>query len=169
MIQYRGIDVIATYRESSVGHIAATTRSGELIELDIRDERDEQVTVLVTGEQTQGRFALVETVVSRTQELPLHSHTQEDEFIYVVDGEVTIHIDGGRLECAAGDHAFLPKGSEHTYCIRSPYARLLVLLMPAGLEGYYQELGRPVDANQYVEWLITVSARYGVSIKGPGR
>jgi quercetin dioxygenase-like cupin family protein len=121
----------------------------------------------VTGEQTQGRFALVEIVVRRTEEPPLHSHTQEDELVYVVEGEITFHLDGKLRGCAAGAFVFLPKGSEHTYCIESEDARLLVLLMPAGLEGYYRELDVPVDTEQDVERLITVSARYGVNITGP--
>jgi quercetin dioxygenase-like cupin family protein len=130
--------------------------------------RSEPVSLLVTGEQTQGQFALVETVVRRTEEPPLHSHTRENELVYVVQGEVMFYLDGNGMECAAGDHVFLPKGSEHTYCIESEEARMLVLLMPAGLEGYYQEMNRPVDAEQSVERLITVSARYGVEIMGPG-
>lgn len=132
------------------------------------DERGGLVSLLVTGQQTQGRFALVETVVRRAEDPPLHSHTHEDELVYVVQGEVDFYLDGKRLECAAGDCVFLPKGSEHTYCIKSEEARLLVLLMPAGLEGYYQELDKPIDAEQSVERLITVSARYGVEIMGPG-
>lgn len=128
----------------------------------------EPVSLLVTGEQTQGQFAIVETVVRRTEEPPLHSHTRENELVYVVQGEVMFYLDGNGMECATGDHVFLPKGSEHTYSIESEEARMLVLLMPAGLEGYYQEMNRPVDAKQSIERLITLSARYGVEIMGPG-
>ena len=128
----------------------------------------EAVSLLVTGDQTQGQFALVETVVRRTEEPPLHSHTRENEFVYVIQGDVTFYLDGNRLQCPAGDCVFLPKGSEHTYCIESDVARMLVLLMPAGLEGYYQEMNNPVDAEQSIERLITVSARYGMEIMGPG-
>jgi quercetin dioxygenase-like cupin family protein len=128
----------------------------------------EPVSLLVTGDQTQGQFALVETVVRRTEEPPLHSHTRENEFVYVVQGEVKFYLDGNGMTCAAGDHVFLPKGSEHTYSIESEEARMLVLLMPAGLEGYYQEMNKAVDVEQSIERLITVSARYGMEIMGPG-
>ena len=126
------------------------------------------VGLLMTGEQTQGRFALVETVVRRTQEPPLHSHTREDELVYVLSGEVTFYVDGNRLERSAGSCVLLSKGHEHTYCVESGEARLLVLLMPAGLEGYYREVGEYSDAELYIEQLIAVSARYGVEITGPG-
>lgn len=129
---------------------------------------DGHTTLLVTGEQTQGRFALVETLTRRTEEPPLHSHTQEDELIYVVHGEITVYLDGNRLQCPAGSCVFLPKGSEHTYCIDSEEARLLMLLIPAGLEGYFEELNEFCPADQYIEQLITVSARYGVNLTGSG-
>ena len=44
------------------------------------------VSLLVTAEETQGRFALVETVVSRGEQPPMHSHTREDELVYVLPG-----------------------------------------------------------------------------------
>ncbi len=130
--------------------------------------RRARVSLLVTGEQTQGLFALVQTVVRRAEQTPLHAHTLEDECVYVVQGEVTFYLDGNRLDCSAGSCVLLPKGSEHAYCIESEEATLLVLLVPAGLEGSYQELDRFVDAKQDIDRLITVSARYGVNITGPG-
>ena len=130
--------------------------------------RREPATLLVAGDQTQGRFALVETIAWHTDEPPMHSHSQEDEIVYVVRGDVTFYVDGDRLERPAGSCVFLPKGSEHTYSIESEEARLLVLLLPAGLEGYYQELDELVGAEQDIDRLITVSARYGVNITGRG-
>ncbi len=128
----------------------------------------ELVSLLVTAEQTGGRYALLEMVLRRGEEPPLHSHTREDELVYVLQGEVTFYLGGKRLEREAGECVLLQRGCEHTYCIESEEARLLVLLMPAGLEGYYQELGECSDADRYIERLIAVSARYGVEITGPG-
>lgn len=128
----------------------------------------ESTSLLVTGEQTGGRVALLETTVTGTQELPLHAHIHEDELIYVVHGEVTFYRDGMRLEGPAGTCVLLPKGSEHTYRVASSEARLLVMLMPAGLERYYQELDDVTETTHYTERLITVSAKYGVRMTGPG-
>lgn len=136
--------------------------------MDVNREHPDMPNLLVTGDQTQGRFALVETVARHTDETPLHSHSQEDELIYVLNGDVTFYVDGIRLERPAGSCVLLPKGSEHSYSIESEEARLLVLLMPAGLEGYYQEVDEFAGADQDIDRLITVSARYGVYITGPG-
>lgn len=123
--------------------------------------------LVVTAEETQGRFAVIETRERRGQEPPLHAHGREDELVHVLEGEVTFHKDGQRLACPTGTSVLLPAGSEHTYRVESEVARLLVVLVPPGLEGLYRELrgdGEPPDA----ERLITVSARYGVEITGPG-
>ncbi|CAA9566108.1 MAG: hypothetical protein AVDCRST_MAG70-2052 [uncultured Thermomicrobiales bacterium] len=128
--------------------------------------KEDSVRLLVTGEETQGRFAVIETRERRGQEPPLHAHGREDELVHVLEGEVTFHKDGQRLACPAGTSVLLPAGSEHTYRVESQEARLLVVLAPPGLEGLYSELrgdGESPDA----ERLITASARYGVEIMGP--
>lgn len=128
----------------------------------------EQVSVLVPGEETQERFALLEVVVRRSDESPLHTHTLEDEVIYVVRGEVTIYLDGTQLRCTEGTCVVLPRGSEHICRAESDEATLLVLLMPAGLETWYQELAGSSGSVGHIERLIAASARYGVKIMGPG-
>jgi quercetin dioxygenase-like cupin family protein len=47
-------------------------------------------TVLVTGEETGARFALVETIEQPGDELPYHRHHWEDKTIYVLDGALAL-------------------------------------------------------------------------------
>ena len=132
--------------------------------------------VVVSGDETGGRFALVETLTRRGAEPPLHLHSREDELVYVLAGRVTFCQGDQDLRCGPGDGVLLLRGCEHTYRVESGEARLLVLLVPAGLEGLYRELGVPtdgcqgpgaVDGRQDFERLVTVAARYGVAITGP--
>ena len=132
--------------------------------------------VVVSGDETGGRFALVETLARRGAEPPLHLHTREDELVYVLAGCVAFCRGDRDLRCGPGDGVLLPRGCEHTYRVESGEAWLLVLLAPAGLEGLYLELAVPsdgsrgpgaVDRRQDFEWLVTVAARYGVAITGP--
>ena len=132
--------------------------------------------VVVSGDETGGRFALVETLARRGAEPPLHLHSREDELVYVLAGRLTLRVGDVERDCPAGTGVLLARGCEHTYRVESGEARLLVLLVPAGLEGYYRELGVPTDGRtghgagdgrQDVERLVTVAARYGVAITGP--
>jgi quercetin dioxygenase-like cupin family protein len=120
--------------------------------------------VLVGGDQTQGQVALLEMTARAGDAPPFHVHTREDELIYVLRGEITVDLDGTRRLCGAGDFALLPRGSEHAWRVDSGEAVLLLLLAPAGLEGYYRELAGP---ERHLERLIATSARYGIEIVGP--
>jgi quercetin dioxygenase-like cupin family protein len=126
-------------------------------------------TVLVAGDRTAGRFALVETVERGGVAHPLHVHSREDETVYLLEGQVRFYLDGAWIERGAGETLVLPRGHEHAHAVMSDAARLLVLLAPAGLEGYYRELGEPAGASAYqdAERLVVVAARYGIDITGP--
>ncbi len=126
--------------------------------------------VLVAGEEIAGRFALVETRERRDASPPCHVHAHEDEIVYVLEGHVVFAVGDETLDAPAGTCVLLPRGGEHTFRVESAEARLLVLVTPAGLEGYYRELDRP-DARSGVapgvERLVATAARYGVAITGP--
>ena len=121
--------------------------------------------VLVGGEETGGRFALVETVEERGAEPPRHLHHWEDETLYVLEGALDVWAAGGWVEVPAGAAAFLARGVEHAFRVASARARVLVFLTPAGFEGFYREM-RVVGAQQ-VERLVATAARYGCEITGP--
>ena len=134
-------------------------------------DRGRRVRPLLTGEDTGGRFALLETVEQRGGEPPCHIHTREDQAVYVLEGLVRYYADGAWRDCPAGTCVLVPRGTEHTFAARGEQARLLVLLVPAGLEGYYRELAErdstaPAGIPDF-ERLVTVAARYGVAIAVP--
>jgi quercetin dioxygenase-like cupin family protein len=135
--------------------------------IDASQQTREPVRLLLGGEHTGNRFALVEIVTRPGEEPPLHLHTREDELVYVLRGEITVELGGARQRCVAGDCALLPRGCEHTWRVESGEATLLALATPAGLEGYYADLAQPVEPERRVEHLIVTSARYGIEIIGP--
>ncbi|CAN5595538.1 hypothetical protein BH23CHL2_BH23CHL2_11870 [soil metagenome] len=129
-------------------------------------------TVLAPGELSGGRFAVVEARERRGAAPPRHVHSREDEFIYVLEGQLRVDLDGGRFDRAAGTGMFLPRGIEHSYRVQSEEARLLVLLSPAGLECCIAALVlscTPDAEHQRIEHLVTIAARYGVAITAPAR
>jgi quercetin dioxygenase-like cupin family protein len=101
----------------------------------------------LTGEHTDGRFALWEGTLPRNAAPPLHTHPQDETF-YVLDGKVTVWavedpgsawLEAGRA-CEAGAAAFVPGGVAHTFRVESDTARLLFLSTPAGIEAYVAAL-----------------------------
>jgi quercetin dioxygenase-like cupin family protein len=128
-------------------------------------------TVLVKGEETGGRFALVETIEQPGNELPYRRHHWEDKVIYVLDGALALSIARTWVHAPVGTAVFVPRGVEHTYAITSESARLLTMLTPAGFERFYQEYGavtaRSDTALPWLEQVVTLAARYGCEITGP--
>jgi quercetin dioxygenase-like cupin family protein len=113
----------------------------------------------ITGEQSGGEWAVVEWNVRPGDEPPLHTHTREDETVYVVEGAITAFVGGQSIEVEAGSYAALPRGIEHGLIVRSEIARLLVTLEPAGAEYFFV----PRDEND------ADPAKFGLEINGaPG-
>ena len=125
-----------------------------------------RATTLVRGDATGGRLAVVELHEVRGHEPPRHLHADEDELVYVLEGELTVCVGEEVHRAPAGTCLFLPRGTDHGYAVESATARLLVVLAPAGPEGFVGEATASADADG-VERLIATAARYGVAITGP--
>jgi quercetin dioxygenase-like cupin family protein len=135
-----------------------------------------RVKLKAAGEQTGGRFSQVETVDPRGTATPLHVHHNEEETFYVLEGEVSVVVDGERLELSTGGFALVPRGAPHAYVVGSEQARMLVTFSPSGFEEAFVDLG--VDAAESaqpsvdtvlppVEEMVRAFAPYGCEIVGP--
>lgn len=128
------------------------------------------ITLLATGKDTQGSFTLVEVSSTPGTEPPPHIQHNEDEMFYVVEGELTFQIADQVVKATPGTSVFLPRGIQHSFKIDSDQVKALVLLAPAGFEGFFTELGEPAQTltipampeSLDMEKIIAVSAKYGV-------
>jgi quercetin dioxygenase-like cupin family protein len=129
---------------------------------------------MFANDATGSGLALVDLVVQRGSEPPLHRYQHQDLGIYVLDGDVTFHVADRHLPATSGDCVLLPRGTEHGYTVGSERARLLVVLAPPGAEQYLTELHDPQSLAAAsggtavaLERLIATAARYGIEITGP--
>jgi quercetin dioxygenase-like cupin family protein len=138
--------------------------------------RHETGRVILGSGDSGGRIGLAEIIARRGDEPPLHRHRREDLAIYVLAGQVTFVVDGQRVPVSSGSCVFLPRGSEHGYAIESETAHLLVVLTPAGAEGYLSELqgsaltGAAIardGSSEAIERLVATAARHDIDITGP--
>jgi quercetin dioxygenase-like cupin family protein len=109
------------------------------------------------GEQSGGDWAVVEWRVLPGDEPPIHTHTREDETLYVLDGAITAFVGDQRIDVDAGSYAALPKDVPHGLKVRGDEARLLVTLEPAGAEYLFV----PRDEND------ADPSRFGIVINAP--
>jgi quercetin dioxygenase-like cupin family protein len=110
----------------------------------------------LAGEESGGDWAVVEWRVCAGDDPPIHTHTREDETIYVLDGAITAFVGDERIDVEAGSYAALPKNVPHGLTVRGDEARLLVTLEPAGAE-YFLVPRDESDADP---------ARFGLILQG---
>src|ERR1051326_9609736 len=100
------------------------------------------VRFMIDGVESGERFSLVEHPMSaRALAAPLHRHSREDEYSYVVEGKVGALLGDDVLIGEPGDLIFKPRNQWHTFWNAGEEpARLLEIISPAGFERYFEEL-----------------------------
>src|SRR5436309_2402070 len=100
------------------------------------------VRFMIDGADTGERISLVEHPMSaRALAAPLHRHTREDEYSYVLEGRVGALLGDEVLIGSPGDLLFKPRGQWHTFWNAGEEpARILEIISPAGFERFFGEL-----------------------------
>jgi quercetin dioxygenase-like cupin family protein len=136
---------------------------------------DNLARVLVGGETSEGRLAVVEIEGRRGDMPPLHVHRREDEVFYVLDGELSVHTPDGSVQLRAGEAFFAPRDIPHVYRIESATARWLGIATPAGFDDFVREAGEPASEEVLPPEgrvhdparLAEIAARHGIELLGP--
>jgi quercetin dioxygenase-like cupin family protein len=97
--------------------------------------------------ETGGAFILFEDFMTKGKTTPLHVHADEDEALYVLDGEILVHIDGTDHRIGPRGLAVAPRGVPHAFLVTSPTARLLTLQTPGSAEPFYRGASVPASAD----------------------
>ena len=136
---------------------------------------DGLVHIHVSGDETAGRYALLENHVPEGDMPPLHVHHEEDEVFHVLEGEVTLFLPGQVFRLATGESFRAPRGIPHTYRVESTTANLLVFCSPARFDGFVRAVSDPAPAEELPprgrpfdpESFAVTAAEYGIELLGP--
>jgi quercetin dioxygenase-like cupin family protein len=127
------------------------------------------VRFLLGGEQTGGRFAVVEHPLRpRALASPVHTHRDEDEYSYVLEGRVGIQLGERVLVAGPGDLVAKPRGVPHAFWNAGDGpARLLEIISPAGFEHYFAAMAPllpPAAAAPDLAGMAAVRDRHHLSV-----
>ena len=131
------------------------------------------VEIVLSGPDTGGAFALVETEGRAGMQAPVHVHSREEETFQVLEGEVAFTVEGATAVAGPGTVVHLPRGVPHSFRVISPTARFQNLISPAGFENFFRELSEPAPERalppegqgmEGLERLSEVCARFGVEL-----
>jgi quercetin dioxygenase-like cupin family protein len=101
-------------------------------------------TILLTGDDTAGRFCLIDMLVPPGGGPPPHRHDFEETFM-LLEGEIEVTFRGAKSVVRAGEVANIPANAPHVFTNASDRpARLLCLCSPAGQEKFFAEVGIPL-------------------------
>jgi mannose-6-phosphate isomerase-like protein (cupin superfamily) len=98
-------------------------------------------TIIVTGEQTEGRFCVIDMHIPPGGGPPPHRHDFEETFI-VLDGEIEATFRGKKLMVDAGETINIPANAPHQFHnVSSRPVRMICICAPAGQEKFFEEVG----------------------------
>jgi quercetin dioxygenase-like cupin family protein len=133
-------------------------------------------TLKASSGTTNGRVAVIEHLGPRGAGSPLHVHRREDEWFYVLEGELTLWVGGHVIHAPSGAFVYGPRDVPHTFIVASEEARFLIVTEPAGFDVFFRAAAAPADRLEIppppteapdIAGLTALAAEYGIEILGP--
>lgn len=121
------------------------------------------------SQDTGGAIAVVEHPFPVGAIVPPHRHTREDEYSFVVEGEIGFRSGDREVVLGAGGYITKPRDELHTMwnAGRQP-ARMIEIISPGGFEGYFRELSELLAAGRpSPDAVAAIAARYGLCFEDP--
>jgi quercetin dioxygenase-like cupin family protein len=108
--------------------------------------------ILISGEQTGGSYAVIDMLVPPGGGPGPHAHKDMQEMFYVVDGEIDFKNEAGNYTAKKGAFVNIPLGGAvHSFKnTTDKMAHLLCTVVPAGLDDFFKEIGKPIEAGKFL-------------------
>jgi mannose-6-phosphate isomerase-like protein (cupin superfamily) len=107
---------------------------------------------------TGGALSVFETTIEVGP--PLHVHEREDECFYVLDGDLSVRCDDDVFDARTGSFVFLPRGRPHLFRAREQPARLLLIVVPGGVEDYFRQINNATTDEEFHQ----IGEQYGIRV-----
>jgi quercetin dioxygenase-like cupin family protein len=125
----------------------------------------EEVTILLSGEQTGGRQTMWLETTPPGGGPPLHFHINDDETFHVLEGRVAFFQNSKWEEVGPGGSAFVPRGQLHTFQnVGDTPSRMLLSTAPAGFEVFFgrcaEEWAKPGGPD--MPQIFAIAAEHGI-------
>jgi quercetin dioxygenase-like cupin family protein len=131
-----------------------------------------QATILTTGEETDGRHDLLDTVLPAGSMTPLHLHTRYEERVYVISGSLTVWVGPDKLTVGAGGFYHIPLSIPHTVQAGAADTHAILISSPAGFAELVARAGTPAhlatsETEPDLELFMAVTTDLGDVTLGP--
>jgi quercetin dioxygenase-like cupin family protein len=108
--------------------------------------------ILVSGKETNGAFATIDMLIPPGGGPGPHAHPAIEESFYIIDGEIEVQSESGTYTATQGSFINIPKGGViHGFKNKTDKtAHLFCTVIPAGLETFFEEIGKPVKYGEFL-------------------
>jgi len=141
----------------------------------------EVMTLKLVAAETAGTCTVFESHVPVGEGPPMHIHHRGPEVIYALSGEFDVYREGQpAVRATQGACVFLPQGVPHSFVnAGGAPGRLLFIVMPAGIEDYFAQIGRPTTpdalpqrpagppAPEQIAFMTAAAEQHDLTISGP--
>ena len=120
------------------------------------------------SEETGGGFSLVEhPIAPHGLAAPLHKHTREDEYSFVLEGRMGAVLGDDVVEADVGEFVFKPRDQWHSFWnAGAEPCRVLEIISPGGFERYFEDLAAALAAGGPPD-PVEMKERYGIEFDPP--
>lgn len=121
------------------------------------------------GSQTSGQFEFMVGPVAFHSGPPLHSHAEQTDTFYVLEGVLTVQAEDQVIDLGPGDFISVPPGTAHTFDnVRDPDVPVVAIniMTPSGLNEYFADLAKLGSGPRTAEQRAALAV-HGVSAAGP--
>jgi mannose-6-phosphate isomerase-like protein (cupin superfamily) len=124
------------------------------------------VRFMAWGAETGGGFSLVEhPMPPRALAAPMHRHSHEDEYSYVLEGRMGAVLGDDVVHAEAGDFVFKPRDQWHSFWnAGDERCSILEIIAPAGFENFFAELATAFESGALPD-MADLSQRYGIDFQ----
>lgn len=121
-----------------------------------------EFTTKATGDDTGNAYVLNEvTVRAETPPLPVHIHKNEEEGIYVIEGNINIEVGDRTVKGSPGSFVLVSRGTPHTLSLEgSASGKVMLIFSPPKVQGLFEEIAGETD----MEVIMAAAAKYGMEI-----
>lgn len=134
----------------------------------VRNPVGGQLVFKLRGEQSGGAMTVFESVVAPGEGPPLHIHTHNDEWLYVVEGEMRVRLGEDIGSAPTGSFAFIPRGVAHNWQnVGRVKAVVLAMLTPSGLEQFFERYAELPENAANVQSFRALAPDAGMTVVGP--
>lgn len=126
--------------------------------------------IKLSGEDTDGAYAIMEDHTPPQQGPPLHRHLQEDESFYVIEGQYLFEVDGKQIHAGPGSAVYAPQGTAHRFQNTGlTTGKLLVIVQPAGLDSFFIDIDAATKGAREPDLAVVVPIfeKHGLELLGP--